>query len=266
MPTVKTPTDDAEKPDEPAATETGDSSAAPVTAAELNGRVSMPVVDESAIAAASQPSTSPPGPSVNFTMPEDKPERDSINRAFNPEKFVHEKDSLGRWKTKGGGRKPGGKNASKIDSKLGSIDGESSSSATAQTGAGGDKYDQAAEVYCRAFYSVMDGVFSANGEWQPENQGEHDTLRGSLSAYLRVKQMEDLPPGWALAFAAFTYSAKRATKPNTLTKLRVYVYWIKSKWATWIMGRKAEEISPAVIAPTELRHLPPQPDARQKAA
>lgn len=216
-------------------------------------------------AAAPAPEPAPAG------VPGAAPELDSIGRPFDSAKFAPRKDSKGRWINKNAGRKPASPTAAGASGKSyvapDAPPGHTAAdpAATAAPGAipgqpTADRFDLAAEMYTRAGYSVLDGVFAGNGEWLPESDAEHVALRGALATYLRHKQTDDLPPGLALSLALATYGARRFSKPNTLTRLRLFAYWIKSKIWAWRTGRALDSLPPPTPpAPaSEQRPLPPQ--------
>ena len=97
-----------------------------------------------------------------------------------------------------------------------------------------DRFDLAAELYCRTGYGVAVTAFSDEG-WQPENDSEHRALKSAVANYLRVKNQEDLPPGLALGFAVAAYAGKRVTRPKTADKLKAFWFWINLK-----MGRRLQ--------------------------
>lgn len=244
-----------------------------VSAAELNSVVEMPTPSERTIAAmkedetataenppASAPvasSSPPPAPSGdNSPKPGDT---DKNGTPWNPERHHARRNRDGEWakkpgRPKGGTNSPGAKETPK--SVVGTA--EQSAAITANVAPIGDRFDMAAELYTRAGYSVLDGVFSANGEWLPESDGEHIALRGSVASYLRHKGSDDLPPGLALSLAVATYGAKRISKPNTATKLRLYFAWIRARWQTFRHGRASDALPRAEIAKSEQHPLPPQ--------
>jgi hypothetical protein len=239
-----------------------DPKSSPVTAGELNERVTMPTVDESAIAAsmaptgpepASPPASAPaPSPGASFNPHDPKPgELDSKGRKYNPESFLPKKDKIGRWVSRGGGRPTDKPPASRVG------DDKPAAPPTLPSGSAGDRYDAAAELYTRTFYGLADAAMAGGGEWLPENDGEHAAFRQSVAAYLRHKQSEDLPPGLALCFAIASYAGKRVTKPNTQTRLRLYFAWIKAKWGAWKFGRKNDALEAMPIRETEKSPLPP---------
>lgn len=184
-----------------------------------------------------KPQTPPAGPELGSPV-----EKDSLNRPYDPAKFSREKDKLGRWKNLNAGRK-GGHGASpesaSRDPAAGNGVGSSSVIAPdAPTPKGPDKYDLAADMYCRAFYATADSLFAGKGEWAPDNDPEHVGLRDAAAAYLRAKGMEDLPPGPALLLAVATYSAKRIQRPNTNTRWRMILDYWRARFASWRSGRK----------------------------
>lgn len=105
---------------------------------------------------------------------------------------------------------------------------------------GPDRYELAADLYLRAFYSATDGVMAGAGEWAPDNEEEHVELRSALAAYLRHKGVEDLPPGPALALALGAYAAKRVQRPRTSTSLRTWWLWLRARWGSYRAARRIE--------------------------
>ncbi|HQF38270.1 MAG TPA: hypothetical protein PK322_04045 [Opitutaceae bacterium] len=94
-----------------------------------------------------------------------------------------------------------------------------------------DKYTLLADVYTRAAIAAAMGVFG--DEWEPDNDAEFRGLRDSLAAYLRVKQTEDLSPGWALALAGITYGARRIPRPKTQGRIA----FVRERVTAWWRGR-----------------------------
>jgi hypothetical protein len=236
-----------------------------VTAEKLNEVVEHPAPNERTIAAmnedtpttaatpapAASPSASPA--SVPSYAPEPRPgDLDDAGNAFDPAKHNPRRNRKGLWAGKQG--RPPGHGSSAPKSVVGTVDGAPGSSPAAI----GDRFDLAAELYTRAGYSVLDGVFSGNGEWLPESDGEHVALRGAVATYLRHKGTDDLPPGLAVSLALATYGAKRISKPNTSTRLCLYFAWVRAKWQSWRTGREIDQLPRAEIRATEKHPLPPQ--------
>ena len=223
-----------------------------ITAAELATEIQTPV--PTLAPTAPTPTSASPGAEITPAPTE----TDALGRAFDATKFAPRKDSRGRWINKNAGRKPGSAAAAAVSGKS-FVAPDPQAPAVAGVPQS-DRYDLAAEMYCRAGYSVLDGVFSADGEWLPENDSEHVALKTSLATYLRHKQSDDLPPGPAMALALATYSAKRLTKPRTMTRLRLFIYWAKSTWYSFRTGRKLDGLPSGAPAPlTEQSPLPPAP-------
>jgi hypothetical protein len=184
-------------------------------------------------------------------------ETDAINRPFDAVKFLPRKDSAGRWINKNAGRKPRSPEAAQASGKS-FVPPDAAAPAPGPSGT--DRYDLAAELYCRASYSTLDGIFSANGEWLPESDGEHVGLRNFLAAWLRARGSDDLPPNLAFALAAIPYGATRMTKPNTLSRIRLFVFWIRSRWFAFRTGQRLAALPEQPPAPpSEQMPLPPQP-------
>jgi len=233
-----------------------------VSASELNSSVEMPTPNERTIdalrkdEAASQPAPAPT-PSGSGSVGDPKPgELDSWNRPFNPDSFHPRKAKNGTWISKGGGRKKSGAAPQAASSSIPqSVVGESGGGYSSS--GPGDRFDNAAEVYSRAAYSIADGVMNGNGEWLPDNDGEHVAFRTALAAYLRAKGSEDLPPGAAFALAAASYAGKRVTRPNTATRIRLIAAWVKAKYAEWRNRRTLSALPLKEIKPEEKSPLPP---------
>ncbi|HLP00611.1 MAG TPA: hypothetical protein VK163_01200 [Opitutaceae bacterium] len=94
-----------------------------------------------------------------------------------------------------------------------------------------DKYTLLADVYTRAAIAGAMGLLG--DEWEPDNDAEFRGLRDSLAAYLRVKQTEDLSPGWALALAGITYGARRIPRKGTQARFAFY----RERFVAWWRGR-----------------------------
>lgn len=67
-------------------------------------------------------------------------------------------------------------------------------------------------------------------EWQPNNPEERKLVVASVAAYLRSKEIKDIPPGMMLALVLTVYAAPRITKPSTAGKLRIGWAWLKEKF------------------------------------
>jgi hypothetical protein len=237
---------------------------APVTAAQLNAVVETPTPNERTIEAMQQdaaPASSTPAPAPSGTAapgvaPEPTPgQPDKDGTAFDPSIHDARLNRDGVWARKRGRKKGSVSEPAAPRSIVGTADASPASPGSSPIG---DRFDLAAELYTRAGYSVLDGAFSGDGEWLPENDGEHVALRGAVATYLRHKGTDDLPPGLAVGLAIATYGAKRISKPNTSTRLRLYVSWIKAKWQSWRTGTKIDALPRAEIRKEEKSPLPPQ--------
>lgn len=100
-------------------------------------------------------------------------------------------------------------------------------------------FEAAAELYLRTSYAVASGVFQDDG-WQPENDGEHLSLKVPLAAYLQSINAIQLPPGLIFALAACGYSGKRFTRPKTKEKLTVL--WLKIRG--FFRKSRTEDVAP----------------------
>lgn len=104
-----------------------------------------------------------------------------------------------------------------------------------------DEYDFAAEVYLQSFYGPI--IIAFTEEARPEKD-DHAALKTALANWLRVKQIKEPSPGWAVIFVAAAVAAKKASIP--VVKERALT--IGSKIKTWLFPRKfvAPQIKPTV--------------------
>lgn len=131
---------------------------------------------------------------------------------FNPEIHATDNEGKPRFTLDGGyarkrGRKSGAKSAPQI------VDGKLSMTETPLI--------QQANFKAAALGTVlmvttsMQSLFGA--QWKPEKI-EIETLTDSLEQYYASKGIDDLPPGFVLAFAVSAYSLPRISHPETLTR------------------------------------------------
>lgn len=115
--------------------------------------------------------------------------------------------------------------------------------AEAKPAGGPDRFDMIADVYTRAAVAGAMGLLG--DEWAPDDESEFVALRNSAAAYLRATQRDDLPPGWALAFAALTYAGKRLPRPKTQSRLAFF----RAKFAAWWRGHAVARQVAAMPSP-----------------
>jgi hypothetical protein len=241
-------------------------SPADLAAEKLNPSSAAPTA--TAAPAPAAPPAPPAPPAEPAGVPGAAQDIDSLGRPFDPAKFHHKTDSRGRWVNANSGRKPKSAQAATASGRsyvapdapaAGQHPTNGSVPEAGRAVPQSDRFDLAAEMYARAGYSVLDGIFAGNGEWLPDNDAEHIALRGALATYLRHKQTDDLPPGLALSLALATYGAKRVSKPNTLSRIRMFSYWVRAKIYAWKTGRSLDNLpEPAPAPASEQRPLPPQ--------
>lgn len=70
-------------------------------------------------------------------------------------------------------------------------------------------------------------------EWAARNEAERAGVVTPLAAYMKHKQMTDLPPGAVLAVAIIAYSAPRLREPATASKLAKLMTWFKGKFVAF---------------------------------
>jgi hypothetical protein len=88
-------------------------------------------------------------------------------------------------------------------------------------------YDELAGM----FFDMGAGAMSAllGPEWQPSGKEERKAVVQALSAYLRSKEIKDIPPNVALTIALCAYAAPRCFQPNTRGKLAAAWGWTKDR-------------------------------------
>jgi hypothetical protein len=89
---------------------------------------------------------------------------------------------------------------------------------------------------------ITAAVTVGGDEWQPIvrtdiNLDEHANLRTSFADYFERKNIQDFPPGVALAIAVVGYVAPRCFMPVTKTRLQRFRGWIVQKYAHIRFGR-----------------------------
>jgi SAM-dependent MidA family methyltransferase len=70
---------------------------------------------------------------------------------------------------------------------------------------------------------------SLGQEWLPKSVEERQMVCKPLAAYMKSKEMKDLPPGVVLSFVVLAYSMPRFAQPSTKEKLVRGWFWLKSK-------------------------------------
>ncbi len=68
-------------------------------------------------------------------------------------------------------------------------------------------------------------------EWKAKSEEEKNFVCSPLEAYLRAKEISDIPPGVLLAFAVAAYSATRIQEPSTMGKIKLGWQWLKNKFS-----------------------------------
>lgn len=74
-----------------------------------------------------------------------------------------------------------------------------------------DEYDAAAEVYLQSAYGPIIIGFSEHA--RPDKE-EHAALKTAVANYLRVKQIKEPSPGWALMFTVTAVAVKKSEHPE----------------------------------------------------
>lgn len=74
---------------------------------------------------------------------------------------------------------------------------------------------------------IAAGVFG--DEWKPREEAERQAVCVPLAAYLKSKNVTDIPPGVMLCVVVIAYSAPRLRAPSTAGKLKLAWEWVKAK-------------------------------------
>jgi hypothetical protein len=180
---------------------------------------------------------------------------DLLGREFDAGKFavdgtgLPKLDSLGRFIPKGLGRKP---RAASVTASAPATTPEpylpptapalapAPAASSQESIVGPDRYDLAADVYSRAFIALSMGAFG--DEWEPDDKAEFIGLKGSVAAYLRATQQEELSPGVALLVSVGTYAAKRVPRPKTQSRLTYLFDRARAWWRGTLISRKVEGV------------------------
>lgn len=77
---------------------------------------------------------------------------------------------------------------------------------------------------------IQTGVMVFGAEWLPDpTKREQEFLTQAFHDFFVAHEMEDLPPGLALAVACFAYAAPRMHQPATQSKLHQISTWVQLK-------------------------------------
>jgi hypothetical protein len=90
--------------------------------------------------------------------------------------------------------------------------------------------------------NILASIFGP--EWRPENAEERTMVTMSLAAYMKSKNMPDIPPGLMLVLVCAIYSAKRFQAPPTKAKIKLIFGWLKLK-----LGRFFRRRAPMAVPP-----------------
>lgn len=88
--------------------------------------------------------------------------------------------------------------------------------------AGPDRYDALAETFLRIGYGPLVILFTDDIRTTDQ---EHQILKSALANWLRVSQVEDLPPGLAFGLVATGIYLPKFTQPTV--RQRLALYWLK---------------------------------------
>lgn len=73
---------------------------------------------------------------------------------------------------------------------------------------------------------------------------EQQVLEQAFGDYFIAKDIQDLPPGWALAGAIAFYYLPRLQMPRTQERAKGAFAWIKAKIASWRLRKKGIKVRP----------------------
>jgi hypothetical protein len=93
-------------------------------------------------------------------------------------------------------------------------------------------------------FGLSTGILSQvlGPEWQPRNEQERQLIVVPLAAWMKSKDVRDIPPGLMLCLAIGAYSAGRINQPSTASKLKLGWQWVKVK-VGGLFGRKRAKLS-----------------------
>jgi len=85
--------------------------------------------------------------------------------------------------------------------------------------------DATAEAYLRGGYMLADKIVGGKGEWQPDDDQEHQAFKAATVAWLRTRKGAPPSPfgAWLTACAAFIIG--RIERVNTSKRLRKWFPW-----------------------------------------
>jgi hypothetical protein len=120
------------------------------------------------------------------------------------------------------------------------------------------------DVMAKMYFDLSTGglVMVFGEEWKPTSEAERDNVCVALKAYLAAKGVQDVSPGWLLAFVVLAYSAPRLRQPTTSSKLKVFGGWFKDKlvYPVWRWFKRPRFYS----APKMMEDEPNKPNKEQK--
>lgn len=96
-----------------------------------------------------------------------------------------------------------------------------------------DEYDAAAEVYLQSAYGPVIIAFSEHA--RPDKE-EHSALKVAVANYLRVKQITEPSPGWALLFTVSAVAVKKSEHPEVRERA-------KTLWERISKGSKTPKLT-----------------------
>lgn len=88
---------------------------------------------------------------------------------------------------------------------------------------------------------------------------ELQTLEMAFGDYFLAKNIEDLPPGWALAGALSMYYLPRLQMPATQERAKGFIAWCKAKYASWKMRKTGLRAVPKRTPRTVEQEADPSP-------
>lgn len=92
------------------------------------------------------------------------------------------------------------------------------------------EYDVAGHAAAMIF--VTTGTILLGADFQPENEGEHEQVANAFACWCEANNINDVPPGIALAIALSGYIGKRLYKPTVSERLGFAVSWTATKFGS----------------------------------
>lgn len=167
--------------------------------------------------------------------------KDKADTLFDPKNHESDKDGKPRLSKAGNFMKKRGNRGGTI----GSVANKSTTGDVAVLPQAGKEPSEATKVAGTAMtqMTAMVGLIIGGDDWKPgkspinDQIDENALLNDAWTNYLHSKGVEDVPPGFALVFAMFIYSAPRFMQQRTKERIGKGVGWAWKKVKSWWSNR-----------------------------